>query len=391
MAEQTRRQFLRSVAALSSGAALLALPPGCRGAARKTVPSYLKDHAMAYATDPRAAAIEWFRAARFGLFIHYGLYSLLGRHEWVQLREKIPVAEYARLKDRFTAKKFDADVITDLAAEAEMTYVNLVTRHHDSFCLWDTKQSDFSSVNSPAKRDLVGEMAEQCAKKGLGFFCYYSHGRDWRHPHAPNNDEFPRGSARPKYDEPQPEYARGKDHDLQKYLDFMQAQITELLTGYGPIAGIWLDGIAVPENNDPGKFKCRALYDHIRRCQPQVLVSYKQGLLDTEDFYAPEHYAVPKPGNKPMEICTTLQKGGWGYVEGAEHLTADDLMQRLAWAAHTPANLLANTGPLGDGSIHPADVATLREVGRRLRADGFPAAVKPPSKPSRPKKKPKKP
>jgi len=145
------------------------------------VPSFLQPVADRYAKDPRAAAVAWFKDARFGLFLHYGLYSLLGRHEWVQFREKIPVAEYAKLKDRFTAEKFDADVITDLALQAGMKYVNLTTRHHDSFCLFESKYTDFTSVNSPAKRDLVGELAEACRKKGLGFYLYYSHGRDWRH------------------------------------------------------------------------------------------------------------------------------------------------------------------------------------------------------------------
>ena len=183
------------------------------------VPSYLKGYEEIYSVNPRQAAIEWLKDTRFGLFLHYGLYSQLGRHEWVQFREKIRVDEYAKLKDTFTAENFDADFICDLALEAQMKYVNITTRHHDSFCLFDTKQSDFNSVNSPAKRDLVGELARACAKRGLGFFCYYSHGRDWRHPHAPNNDEWG-GNARPKYDLPEPSYAYGKEHDLHECPDY---------------------------------------------------------------------------------------------------------------------------------------------------------------------------
>jgi alpha-L-fucosidase len=358
------------------------------------MPSYLAGYEALYEENPRAAASKWFREARFGLFLHYGLYSLLGRHEWVQLREKIRVPEYARLKDRFTAEKFDADLITDLALDAGMKYVNLVTRHHDSFSLWATQQGDFNSLNSPARRDLVGELAEQCGKKGLGFFCYYSHGRDWKHPHAPNNDRWG-GQARPAYDPPEPSYATGAEHDLQKYLDFMTAQITELLSGYGPIAGIWLDGIGVTKSPKPGTgastddFRCQALYDHIRRQQPQVLVSYKQGLLGTEDFFAPEHRAIENEQGKPMEVCTTLQKNGWGYVKDSPHLGADDVIERLAVAASGPANLLLNTGPLGDGSIHPDDVKTLKEVGRRLRAGGWPEPKAEPPQPPKPKPKKK--
>jgi len=372
LSRHTRREFIREAGlALAAGPAIFGARSS-RAAEQRTrpsdaVPSYLRGFEKPYAQDPRQAALDWFRQARFGLFMHYGLYSLLERHEWVQLREKIPVAEYAKLKDRFTAEKFDPDFITDLALEAGMRYVNITTRHHDSFCLFATKQTDFNSVNSPAKRDLVGELAEACRKKGLGQFFYYSHGRDWRHPDAPNNDEWG-GSARPKYDPPDPAYHYGKDHDLQRYVAFVRAQITELLTQYGPVAGIWLDGIGTTRSGDTAQFHCQELYDHIHSLQPQVLVSYKQGLLGTEDFFAPEHKGVADPQGKPMEICTTLQRKGWGYVKDSQHIGPDDVMKKLDDAAAQHANLLLNTGPLPDGSIHPQDVATLREVGRRLKS-----------------------
>ena len=366
-----RRSFLQTMAGL---AVTGGLARSSKAAEAVAVPSYLQDYGDRFATDPRGAARQWFREAKFGLFLHYGLYSLLRGHEWVQLRERIPVAEYAKLKDRFTAEKFDADFITDLALAAEMRYVNITTRHHDSFCLFATEQTDFHSVNSPAKRDLVGELAVACRKKGLGLCLYYSHGRDWRHPHAPNNDPW-RGSARPKYDPPEPTYAYGQDHDLQKYLDFMTAQITELLTNYGPIAAIWLDGIAVPLSGDRTKFKCQELYDHIHRLQPQVLVSYKQGLLGTEDFFAPEHKAVENPSGKPMEICSTLQEKSWGYNAQARHISTDEAWAKLVAASTAGANLLLNTGPLPDGSIPQEHVRVLRALGQCIRADGWPAPV----------------
>jgi alpha-L-fucosidase len=372
MKDFTRREFLMASATAAAG--MMALPGWALAANQDEMPSYLKGYEGLYQKNPRAAATQWFREAKFGLFMHYGLYSLLGRHEWVQFRETIPVAEYAKLKDKFTAEKFDANFITDLALAAQMRYVNITTRHHDGFCLFQTKQTDFNSVNSPARRDLVGELAAACQKKGLGLCLYYSHGRDWRHPDAPNNDQWG-GSARPKYKQPESAYHYGKDHDLQRYLDFVTAQITELLTHYGPISAIWLDGIATPLSGDWSKFKCQPLYDLIHRQQSQVLVSYKQGLLGTEDFFAPEHKAVKKEGDKPMEICTTLQKGGWGYVAKSQHINAVEVMAKLAVAAQTPANLLLNTGPLPDGSIHPQDVATLQEVGRRIRQIGFPKAI----------------
>ncbi len=336
------------------------------------LPSYLDGYVDLYRESPREAALQWFREAKYGLFLHYGLYSLLGRHEWVQLREKIYVAEYEKLKDRFTAESFDAEHIADFAVDCEMKYINITTRHHDSFCLFDTAESDFNSVNSPAGRDLVGELAEACAKRGLGLCLYYSHGRDWRHPHAPNNDQWPR-SARPEYDPPEPSYAYGEEHDLQIYLDFMTAQITELLTNYGPVAAIWLDGISTPASGDYAQFKCQELYDYIHGLQPQVLVSYKQGLLGTEDFLAPEHEAVDTAG-RPGEICNTMAPGSWGYnaETAGQHKTAEEVWATLRAARQAGCNLIINTGPLPDGSLDPEDEPVLREVGARLRREGFP-------------------
>ncbi|MGJ8652423.1 MAG: alpha-L-fucosidase [Opitutaceae bacterium] len=364
-----RRNFIKNSALATS--ALMAPSWMSADNTNLTVPSYLKGYEDLYQSNPRGAATQWFRDAKFGLFLHYGLYSQLGRGEWVMINEKIHVAEYAKLKDNFTAEKFDADAITDLALAAEMKYINITTRHHDCFCLFETKQTDFNSLNSPAKRDLVAELAQSCRDKGLGLCLYYSHGRDWTHPHAPNNDNWG-GSARPKYATPEPNYAYGKDHDLQKYLDFMTAQVTELLTQYGPVAAIWLDGIGVPFSGDKSKFKAQELYDHIHSLQPQVLISYKQGLLGTEDFFAPEHKVVANKSGKPMEICTTLQNGGWGYKKNASHAWPNKVMKTLAEARKNDANLLLNTGPLPDGSIYPQDEATLREVGKRIRANGFP-------------------
>jgi alpha-L-fucosidase len=396
-----RRSFLQT---LGAGAGTLLLPGALRAATAVTeIPAYLKGYEKLFAEHPRAAGLQWFREAKFGLFLHYGLYSLEGRHEWLQLREKIPVATYAKLKHRFIADKFDADAITDLALAAGMRYVNLTTRHHDGFCLFASKHTDFNSVNSPAKRDLVAELSLACQKKGLGFCLYYSHGRDWKHPHAANNDRWG-GSARPDYNPPEPSYAYGKDHDLNKYVDFMSAQITELLTNYGPIAAIWLDGIMVPltdktkkpcpkpaaQPDNAPEWRCQELYDHIHRLQPQVLVSYKQGLLGTEDFFAPEHKAIPTQAGKPMEICSTLQDGSWGYNKLKRHLTTDEAWMKLVAARGANANLLLNTGPLPDGSIPASDATVLREMGRRVRAQGWPPAAKDESAKPTPDNKPEK-
>lgn len=365
-----RRKFITSSIISGIGSMLI---PGCVSQNNPDIPIYLKDYKDLFNLSPRKANIEWFRGAHFGLFLHYGLYSLLGRHEWVQYLEKIPVKEYAKLKDQFSAKEFDADFITDLALEAGMKYINITTRHHDSFCLWDTKYSDFKSTNSPARRDLIAELSAQCNKKGLALFLYYSHGRDWKHPHAPNNDKWG-GSARPKYDFKEPSYKYGDEHNLDIYTEFVWNQIEELLENYNPIAGIWLDGLATTLSGDYSVFECQQLYDMIHAKQPQVLVSYKQGLLGTEDFLAPERkYESKEMPEKPLEICDHLQKYGWGYVkdEDGNHKTKEEVMDLIKRAKSYSSNLLLNTGPLPSGRIHPEDIDVLRKVGKEIDINGW--------------------
>lgn len=340
---------------------------------------------------PRAEACRRFAEAGYGLFLHYGLYSLYARHEWVQLRERIPVAEYAKRIDDFAADRFDARAIARLAVDGGMKYVNLTTRHHESFCLWNTRTTDFHSANAPrCRRDLVAEMADACADAGLGFCLYLSHGRDWRHPHAPNNDRYG-SSARPPYDPPEPAYATGDGHDLRRYLDFLSEQVRELLTGYGPVQALWLDGIGVPlhpldnrgepvagfdprTHGDP--FHCQDLYDLAHELQPGCLVAYKQGYLGTEDFFAPEHKAYNRFGEpfgpgRPGEVCTTLTPGTWGYHRDllGKHLSADQVWEKLETAADARCNLLLNTGPRPDGSLVEEEAAVIRAVGRRLERE----------------------
>ena len=371
-----RRQFLKySSAVLVAGQSLVSSSQTVAAAQEQStqtepaIPSYLAGYAKQFEEDPNAAAVQWFQDAKFGLFLHYGLYSLLERGEWVQLKEKIHVAEYAKLKDKFTAENFDANKICDLAVAAGCKYVNITTRHHDSFCLFKTQQTDFQSLNSPAKRDLVGELVEACNQRGLGIFFYYSHGRDWRHPHAPNNWGWG-GSARPKYKEDEPFYVQGEKHDLQKYVDFMSAQIEELLTQYGPVAGIWLDGHATPMSRKKKMhlWKLPELYKQIRDTQKQTLISYKGGVTGTEDFFAPER-KWNKASEQPVELCDTLQPHSWGCnkSDNGKHKKADQVMQMLERAKKLNANLLLNSGPLPDGSIPKEDIATLIEVGKRLR------------------------
>jgi len=375
-----RRSFIKTGLA-ASGSLVFA---GCNG---NSVPSYLKDHADLYRQDAKIGALRWFEEARFGLFMHYGLYSILARGEWVMLRERIPVKEYEQLTEQFNPVNFDADFITDLALEAEMKYINITSKHHDGFALFDTRQNDYCSPKSAAQRDLIADLAEQCQQKGLGLFLYYSYAADWRHPYFYSRDAGWK-NARPAYEQVPEQYKWEKDEDFQIYVDFVHSQLREILTQYGPLAGVWFDPI-MGFYSRPDLFPMEETYALVRSLQPQTLISFKQGATGTEDFAAPErsghslaerlddpekkrvaHAAWESNKNKHNEICDTLQPRTWGYNKNvdAEHKTPDQVMKMLddAWAAD--CNLLLNTGPLPDGSIHETDVATLREVGKRRRA-----------------------
>lgn len=337
----SRRGFL---AAAGAGLAACALPRTARAAAG----------------PPRHEARQAFRAARFGLFVHYGFASLLPGGKLLLRPQEITDAALA---GKFAAAKFDADFIAGLAADAGMRYVNFTPYHGGGPYNWRSKVAHPNTHDDlPARRDLVGELAEACRKRGLGLFLYV---------HA----------------------SIAQSHDAVRERN--SAILEEWLTQYGPIAGFWFD-----TDSAYYKDKTRSLYPHlagtfalIRERQPQALVSFCHGVTGDEDFITYEHRFrrqseftfVPeevqrKLADKPVEICTTLQlqerdgKGTkmWFHVEGAYHRNADEVWQLLAEARRDNCNLLLNIGPLGDGSIHPADVATLRAVGRRIREHGFP-------------------
>jgi alpha-L-fucosidase len=323
--------------------------------------------------------MAWFREAGFGLFLHFGLYSLLGRGEWAMFKERIPVSEYAELKADFRAERFDAESIADLALEAGMSYVNITARHHDSFCLFETEQTDFNSVDAPCGRDLMGEVARACRERRLGLFLYYSYALDWRHPYFMSR-EVCCDVARPHYPSPDPTYLYREEGDFRHYLDFVHSQLRELLTSYGPLAGIWLDPI-MPYYNRPDMFPIDETYSLIRSLQPQALICFKQGANGNEDFTSCErragslaHKLSGMPAEvargaweanmaKQREICDTMQPGSWGYDESGKHRGPGQIREMLDHAAGENGNLLLNVGPMGDGSIPAEDRTTLRLLG----------------------------
>ena len=358
--------------------------PACQSG-KNAPPPYLNNYATEYEQSPRQANLQWFTDARYGMFIHYGLYAQLARGEWVQLRDTIPVAEYAKLKDTFTAENFDADFITDLAQKAGMKYITITSKHHDGFCLFKTRETDFNSLNAPCGRDLIGELAEACNEKGLGLFLYYSYAADWKHPWFYSREAGWK-NARPAYTDPQPEYKFEKDEDFRKYVDYVHAQVKELLTQYPDIAGIWFDPI-MGFYNRPDLFPMEETYALIRKMSPHALISFKQGATGTEDFSAPERNAAAVVGsqfevarevyeknkNKPKEICNTLQPHAWGYNkrDDGKHKTAGEVVEIFKEARSRDANLLMNVGPLPDGSFPEEDIETLTKAGKILRDEGL--------------------
>ncbi len=345
------------------------------------IPTYLADYKDEFQDNPRTANLTWFKDAKYGMFIHYGLYSLLEKGEWVQLRDTIPLDTYAALTSEFTAAQFNAEAFTDLALDAGMKYITITAKHHDGFCLFKTQATDFNVLNTPANRDLIGELYAACEEKGLGLFLYYSYGADWKHPYFYSRDRgWP--NARPAYPTPPEDYKFKNDADFKIYIDFVHRQLEELLTQYPNIAGIWFDPI-MGYYSRPDLFPIDSTYALVRRLSPHALISFKQGANGDEDFMAPERggnarvgqqfdvarIAYEKNRDKPREICNTLQPHAWGYHKKNDglHKTAEDIIALLEDAEAMNANLLLNVGPKGDGSIPEEDVKALKDAGKRLK------------------------
>lgn len=378
-----RRKFLQDLSIVSASTIAFSCTAGTK---KEGPPTFLKEYGELYHSNPRKATLEWFQKARYGLFMHFGLYSIPGEGEWIQLHQKIPVAEYAKLTKQFNANKFDTDFITDLALEAGMKYVNITSKHHDGFALWPTGQNDFHVMNTPTGRDLIGDLSEACNKKGLGLFLYYSYAADWKHPYFYSR-EAGWSNARPAYETPQPAYKFEKDEDFQVYVEFVHNQLKELLQ-YQPLAGIWFDPI-MGYYHRPDLFPIGETYAIIRNSYPHMLISFKQGASGEEDFMAPERHSSAKVGeqfevakvayeknkNKPREICNTMQPkingipgNNWGYNRhyDGKHHSANEVVELYKDAQSVNANLLLNVGPLPDGSFPEEDINALRSAGKMI-------------------------
>ncbi len=310
----------------------------------------------------------WFQQARFGLFIHWGVYSVLGDGEWAMNNQQIPIKAYEKLPGFFNPTEYDAKAWVQMAKDAGMKYITITTKHHDGFAMWDSKVSDYNIVKkTPYGKDIIKMLADECRKEGIKLFFYHSQ-LDWHHP-----DYYPRGFTGGSYT------GREEKGDMNKYLDYMDAQLTELLTQYGDVGGIWFDGMWDKKDAD---WRLDKTYGLIHRLQPAALVgsNHHVAAYAGEDFqmfekdlpghnttgFAPEQ----KVSDLPKEICETINNS-WGFhLKDDHHKSVKDIIQYLVKAAGYDANLLLNVGPMPNGKIQPEHVDRLKQVGAWLSTYG---------------------
>ncbi|MCU1274527.1 MAG: alpha-L-fucosidase [Bryobacterales bacterium] len=318
-------------------------------------------------SEPNLKAREWFQNARFGMFIHWGVYSVLGDGEWVMNTRKMNVADYEKLPPQFNSAEFNAAEWVGLAKAAGMKYITITSKHHDGFAMWGTKQNRWNIVEAtPYKKDPLKMLADECHRQGMKLFFYHSE-LDWHHP-----DYYPRGRTGQTAGRP-------NSGDWDRYLTFMDNQLRELLTGYGEIAGIWFDGWwDKPDAN----WHLDRTYGLIHSLQPAALIGNNHHRLPFpgEDFQmfekdlpgqkTAEFNATSEVGKLPLETCDTINTS-WGYNKDDKHFKSTaQLIQYLARGAGYNANFLLNIGPMPTGKIQPEFVERLHGIGRWVEHNG---------------------
>lgn len=310
---------------------------------------------------------QWFQDNKFGLFIHWGVYSVLGKGEWVMNNDKIAVADYEKLPERFNPTEFNPAEWVAMVKDAGMKYITITSKHHDGFAMWGTKQSDWDIVDrTPYHKDALKMLADECRKQGVKLFFYHSQ-LDWHNPNY-----FPLGRTGRTAGRPE-------NGDWYKYLDYMDNQLRELLTGYGDVGGIWFDGMWDKPDAD---WRIAKTYSLIHSLQPAALVGSNHHLkpFDGEDFQMFEKdlpggrnsdfNAKSEIGNLPLETCDTIN-GAWGYNSTDKRFkSSTQLIQYLVKAAGNNANFLLNVGPMPNGKIQPEFTERLHAMGEWLRPNG---------------------
>ncbi|MBS3777045.1 MAG: alpha-L-fucosidase [Bacteroidales bacterium] len=314
----------------------------------------------------KAERLSWWREARFGMFIHWGLYAQAARHEWVKKRERIPDEEYKKYFEIFNPDLFNPREWAKKAKAAGMKYAVITSKHHEGFCMFDSDYTDYDVMNTPYEKDIIKEWVEAFRAEGLGIGFYYSL-IDWHHP------EYTIDRVHPQSASTEEEYNElNKDRDMSIYREYLKNQVREILTNYGKIDIMWLDysfpGKFGKDRNDWGSAE---LMKMVRRLQPEIIVNDRADLKDYWggwDFTTPEQFKVESwpeiDGEKiPWETCQTFS-GSWGYYRD-EHTWKDkkQLLVLLIESVSKGGNLLLNVGPTARGTFdHRADNA-LSEMG----------------------------
>jgi alpha-L-fucosidase len=306
------------------------------------VPDKTPSESAAVQAD-RARRMQWWHQARFGMFIHWGLYSVLGRHEWVMENEGIPVTEYEPLARRFNPKPNAARAWAKLARQAGQKYMVMTTKHHEGFCQWDTKLTDYCAAKQGPGRDLVREYVEAARAEGLRVGFYYSL-MDWHHPDGARCATD--GVAR------------------QRFVEYTHGLIRELMTNYGKIDVLWYD-VRWPLNAD--QWQSEKMNKMVFELQPDIIVNNRNGLPG--DFATPEQ-RIEAAKSGAWESCMTLNDS-WGYQRSDDNWKSSrTIIRNLITCMRDEGNYLLNIGPRADGSIPEESVRVLTDVGQWLARNG---------------------
>ena len=309
-----------------------------------------------YVTRKTAGDTEWFRLSRFGMFIHWGLYAMPARHEWIKTREMIPEAKYDKYFKYFDPDLYDAREWARQAKAAGMKYAVFTTKHHEGFCMWDSKYTDYKCTNTPAGRDLVREYVDAFRAEGLRVGFYYSL-IDWHHP------EFPIDMLHPRREDADA-YEQSKNRDVRKYAQYMRDQVTELLTEYGKIDILWFD-FSYSDNNGTGErawmkgkgkndWESEELIALARKLQPGIIIDNRaeieQDIWTPEQFQPTEWVRHKETGELvTWEACQTFS-GSWGYYRDEQTWKSPEMLIRmLVNTVSLGGNLLMNVGPTSRG------------------------------------------
>ena len=321
--------------------------------------------------EQKVQRMKWWTDDRFGMFIHWGLYSMPSRHEWVKKNERMTNEQYEKYFELFNPDMFNPKEWARMAKEAGMKYAVITTKHHEGFCLFDSKFTDYKSTNTPYGKDLLREWVDAFRAEGIKIGFYYSL-LDWHHP------DYTIDRNHPQSQDSDSAYARlNKGRDMAKYREYIKNQVTELMTNYGDISILWLDYSFPGGKNGKGRndWDSENLLKIVRKLQPGILVNDRLDLLDVEggwDFTTPEQYKVskwPEVNGKrvPWETCQTFS-GSWGYYRDENTWKNNkQLLGLLIESVSKGGNLLLNVGPTSRGTIDYRAQDRLKAMGEWMK------------------------